>query len=235
MPGSGEITIDPVSVCHHVSTMGQRLPPMCSRYHIHASGLIGSPTEPSRRRRERSCFSGQCVAPLHERADGGRRGVEDRHAEPLADLPEAILLRPVGRALVHHARRAVRERAVHEIRVARDPADVGGAPEDVVLLEVEHDARRRRRADEVARRRVDDPLRLARRARGVEDEEDVLGVHRLGLAPHAGGAHQAVPPVVAPFLHLGERLAARRAGPALHDDRRARSTASPRAPCRRCA
>ena len=43
-PGSGEITIAPVSVCHHVSTIGQRLPPMCSWYHIHASGLIGSPT-----------------------------------------------------------------------------------------------------------------------------------------------------------------------------------------------
>jgi hypothetical protein len=61
MAGSGEITIDPVSVCHQVSTIGHRLPPMCSRYHIHASGLIGSPTEPSSRRRERSCFSGHCL------------------------------------------------------------------------------------------------------------------------------------------------------------------------------
>src|SRR6478609_6519347 len=57
-PGSGEITIAPVSVCHHVSTIGQRLPPIFSWYHIHASGLIGSPTEPRSRRRDRSCFSG---------------------------------------------------------------------------------------------------------------------------------------------------------------------------------
>ena len=28
MPGSGVIMMPPVSVCHHVSTMGQRLPPM---------------------------------------------------------------------------------------------------------------------------------------------------------------------------------------------------------------
>ncbi len=48
-PGNGEIMMAPVSVCHHVSTMGHRLPPMCSRYHIHASGLIGSPTDPSSR------------------------------------------------------------------------------------------------------------------------------------------------------------------------------------------
>src|SRR5205807_777117 len=49
-PGSGEIMIIPVSVCHQVSTMGQRFLPIMSRYHIQASGLMGSPTVPSRRR-----------------------------------------------------------------------------------------------------------------------------------------------------------------------------------------
>ena len=61
-PGSGVIMIPPVSVCHQVSTIGQRLPPMCSRYQIHASGLIGSPTLPSRRSWERSCRAG-CSVP----------------------------------------------------------------------------------------------------------------------------------------------------------------------------
>ena len=57
-PGSGLIMMAPVSVCHHVSTTGHRPPPMCSWYHIQASGLIGSPTEPSRRRLDRSCLAG---------------------------------------------------------------------------------------------------------------------------------------------------------------------------------
>src|SRR5690242_12143557 len=57
-PGSGEIMMAPVSVCHQVSTIGQRLPPMCSRYHIQASGLIGSPTEPSSRSELRSNLAG---------------------------------------------------------------------------------------------------------------------------------------------------------------------------------
>src|SRR6185437_3207962 len=52
-PGNGEIMIIPVSVCHQVSTIGQRFLPITSRYHIHASGLIGSPTVPSRRRLSR--------------------------------------------------------------------------------------------------------------------------------------------------------------------------------------
>jgi hypothetical protein len=58
-PGSGAIMIAPVSVCHHVSTIGHRPPPMTLLYHIHASGLIGSPTVPSRRRLERSWRRGQ--------------------------------------------------------------------------------------------------------------------------------------------------------------------------------
>ncbi len=53
-PGSGEIIAAPVSVCHQVSTIGVLSPPNTSRYHRHASGLIGSPTEPSSRRLDRS-------------------------------------------------------------------------------------------------------------------------------------------------------------------------------------
>src|SRR5215813_13889219 len=53
-PGKGEIMIMPVSVCHQVSTIGQRFLPMTSWYHIHASGLIGSPTVPRRRRLDMS-------------------------------------------------------------------------------------------------------------------------------------------------------------------------------------
>src|SRR5262245_4221748 len=54
-PGSGEIMIAPVSVCHHVSTIGHLPPPIAWWYQIHASGLIGSPTVPSTRRLDRSC------------------------------------------------------------------------------------------------------------------------------------------------------------------------------------
>src|SRR5574337_856374 len=58
-PGSGVIMIIPVSVCHQVSTIGHLFLPIVSRYHIHASGLIGSPTVPSRRRLESLCLLGQ--------------------------------------------------------------------------------------------------------------------------------------------------------------------------------
>src|SRR3954465_3265151 len=59
-PGRGVIMMPPVSVCHQVSTTGQRSPPMFVRYQIQASGLIGSPPEPRRRSDDRSYFAGHC-------------------------------------------------------------------------------------------------------------------------------------------------------------------------------
>src|SRR5271169_2959501 len=58
-PGSGVIRIPPVSVCHQVSTIGSLLPPIFLKYHIHASGLIGSPTLPNTFNDDRSYFAGQ--------------------------------------------------------------------------------------------------------------------------------------------------------------------------------
>src|SRR6266516_8195217 len=58
IPGNGVIRMLPVSVCHHVSTIGHRSVPMNFQYHTHASGLIGSPTVPRSSSDERSCFCG---------------------------------------------------------------------------------------------------------------------------------------------------------------------------------
>src|SRR5210317_2593382 len=54
-PGNGEIIIEPVSVCHQVSTIAHFSLPIYSWYHIHASGFIGSPTVPSNLNDDRSC------------------------------------------------------------------------------------------------------------------------------------------------------------------------------------
>ena len=81
--------------------------------------------------------------------------------------------------------------------MAGDPADVGRAPVDVVLLQVEHVARGQVRPDQVPAGRVLDALRLAGRARGVEQEEQVLGVHRLRRALGLGLRHRLVVPDVA--------------------------------------
>ena len=124
----------------------------------------------------------------------------------LDDVPEAILVREVGRAFVHHRRGAVHERAVDDVAVAGDPADVGGAPVDVVVAQIEDQARRVLRLHRVAARRVDHALGLAGGARRVEDEQRVLG--RRARARRARATRSAPP---APSA----RRAARPSTPAL--------------------
>src|SRR5690606_41690464 len=63
-PGIVEIMGPAVSVCHQVSTTGQRSPPITRRYHIHASGLMGSPPVPMRRNVVRSCRAGYSAPSL---------------------------------------------------------------------------------------------------------------------------------------------------------------------------
>src|SRR5205823_13260969 len=99
--------IIPVSVCHHVSTTGVRSPPMFSRYQTHASGLIGSPTVPSRRNDERSCLAAYSGPPLHVRTDRRGRRVKDVDAVALDDRPPAVLVGVVRDSLVDHPGRAV--------------------------------------------------------------------------------------------------------------------------------
>src|SRR5256886_16680232 len=54
-PGSGVMRIIPVSVIHQVSTIGHRPPPIVSWYQSQASGLMGSPTDPSNPSDDMSC------------------------------------------------------------------------------------------------------------------------------------------------------------------------------------
>ncbi len=125
----------------------------------------------------------EVVALRHERANGRRRCVERRHAVAVDDVPEAPGVGKRRDALEENLRGPVEEGPEGDVAVARDPAHVGRAPEDVGLgLEIKHEVVREARVDAVACGRVDDALGRARRARRVEDEERVLGVHRLGGA-----------------------------------------------------
>ncbi len=54
--GRGDTRNVPVSVCHQVSMICSLPPPKVFLYQIQASGLMGSPTDPSSLRLERSYF-----------------------------------------------------------------------------------------------------------------------------------------------------------------------------------
>src|SRR5262249_57832243 len=60
---------------------------------------------------------------------------------------------------------------------------------------------------------MDDPLWLPGRARGVQDVQHVLGVHRRRLAVRVGMLHQPVVPLIARRMAEWRVLAARGASP----------------------
>ena len=142
------------------------------------------------------------LAPAHEGANGRGRGVQDAHSVLGDDGPEAVAVRVVRRPLVHDGGRAVGQRAVDDVAVPGHPADVGSAPENVVLLEIENPLGRGLNAKQVAAGGVDDALGLAGGAAGIEQEQHILAVHRLRLAGHRLAFHQVVPPDVPAVHHL---------------------------------
>src|SRR6266851_5761766 len=83
-------------------------------------------------------FLDRLIAALHQRADRGRRGVEDVDLVLVDDVPEPRIIRIIRHAFEHQRGRAVCQRAVENVAVAGDPTDVGGAPEDVAVVIVEH-------------------------------------------------------------------------------------------------
>src|SRR5208283_1864681 len=142
------------------------------------------------------------VAPLDKGADRGRRGVEDIDAVFRDNRPEAVFLRKVGRTLIHEDGRACRQRPVDGVAVTRDPADIGGAPENILVLEVEYPLHRHQGMREIAAGRMNDTLRFAGGAGGVEGEKGMLGVERLGGTIRALPRDDFIPPDVAPMAHL---------------------------------
>src|SRR5260221_2291390 len=82
-----------------------------------------------------------------------------------------------------------------------DPADVGGAPENVVLLEVEHPACSQLGIEQIPRAGVLDALGFAGRTGGIEQIQGMLRIHPFGLACRSLPGDDVVPPSVAAALH----------------------------------
>ena len=143
------------------------------------------------------------VTLAHEGADRRWRAVQDCDLQLFDDGPPAIPRRGVGGSLVHHLCRAVAERTINNVAVSGHPANVGGAPVDVVGLDIKDGAVREGCAEEVAGAGVHDPLRLRRGAAGVEQVEQLFGWHRVGRALSWLTWHELVPPVVTARLHRG--------------------------------
>ncbi len=138
----------------------------------------------------------------HHRADGGRRGVENVHLVLVDDLGDTRDVRVVGHPFVHQRGRAVGQRAVDDVAVPGDPADVGGTPEDLARPVVEYPLVGQRHIQQVARAGMQDTFWLAGGARRIKDEQGLFRPHFLRRADFAGDVHQFVVPDVAMLVPL---------------------------------
>src|SRR5690606_30985578 len=103
-------------------------------------------------------------------------------------------------AFEHQCGGAVGQRAVDDVAVAGDPADVGGAPVDVTVLIVEHVFVRHGAAKQIAASGVQHALRFAGGAGGVKNKQRVFRTHRFWWAVSARGVHGLVVPDVTFFI-----------------------------------
>jgi len=154
------------------------------------------------------------VAFLGDGADGRGGRVEDVDLVLLHYLPEAAHVGVVGHAFEHYGSGAVAQRRVDDVGMSRYPADVGGAPVDVLFMVIEDHLVGVGDEGEIAAGGVDNALGLARGTGGIEDKEGIFRVHPFGGAIGGGLGHHIVPPEVAPGLEVALDLVAH----ALHDD-----------------
>ena len=108
------------------------------------------------------------------------RGEHFRDAVALDDFPGGAGIGEVDGAFAKQRGDAGAERGVDDVGMADDPSDVGGAPENVALADVEETFEMVSGADHVSAVNVQDALRLAGGTGGVEQEERIFGVHFFG-------------------------------------------------------
>ena len=174
-PGIGLAMIAPVSVCHQVSTIGQRLLADHGVIPDPGLGIDGFADAAEQSQLGEVVLCRELVAELHQGAQGGRCGIEDGYAVLLADLPEAAAIRIHRRAFVHHDGGTGRQRAVTDIGVPGYPADIGGTPEDIIVVQVENPLRGELGAEQIAGGRMLYAFGFAGGAGGVEQEQRMLG------------------------------------------------------------
>ena len=153
-------------------------------------------------------FGGPFGAVLNQRADSSGGGVENGDLVLLHHAPIACGIGVGGHAFKHERGGAVGQRAVDDVAVAGDPADVRATPVDVVVLNVEGVAVGEHDVEQVACGGMHHAFGLAGGAGGVEDVERVFSVHHFGRAIGGSVGHQLVEPQVARGIEGAGRVVA---------------------------
>ena len=206
MPGSGrpmepgrisvaakfEIMMPPVSVCHQLSCTGWPKASLAPHHHLRVERLADAG---HKAQGGQVMPDGPLRPGLHQHPQRGGGGVPDRDVLLGEDPVPAVR---VHFLLVHNARHAVAERGEDAVGRPGHPAGIGGAPVDVVRMQVQREgAGRVVGGDGVVD--VDGALGRAGGAGREVQQGHVLGPGRHDLPVRGGCLHQ-------PFQVQGARL-----------------------------
>ncbi len=84
------------------------------------------------------------------------------------------------------------------------PADIGGTPVDIIILHIKNPLTGVHDIGQIATGGMDNTFRLAGRARGIKDKEDIFGIHgfRCAVTGDISSSHFLVPPGITTVGHL---------------------------------
>src|SRR5581483_5998745 len=142
------------------------------------------------------------IAPTNERSNGSRSGIKNADLMAINDAPEAVGLGKVGRAFVHESSRAILQRAIDDVTVASNPADICRTPIGIIFAQVEHPFGGDVCTDRISAGGVYHAFGFPCCAGGVKDIERVFGIEWFRWTLVGSVGHQLVPPLVAPRLHV---------------------------------
>ena len=92
--------------------------------------------------------------------------------------------------------------------MTRNPTDIRSTPINVRIFEVKNPFAGDMGVEVIAACGVDDSLRFARTARGVENEEHIFAVHRFGGTIGGNLAFEVMPPMIPTFYPVNLCFAA---------------------------
>ena len=145
---------------------------------------------------------GDVVAEAHEGPDGRGSRVEDRDLMTLDHVPIATIVGIHGGRLEHECAQTIQQRTVDNVGMPGDPSSIGNTGIHIALLQIERCGGGVHGIQTVSSGGMDQTLGLAGRARRVQNEQTVFGIHPLAGAVGTLPLDELIDQHIARGVHL---------------------------------
>src|SRR6185436_4603728 len=115
--------------------------------------------------------------------------------------PEAVGLGVVWRSFIHETGGTVCQKPVYDVTMAGHPANVSGAPVNIIVPQIEDEFAGEFCLEQIAPSGVQDSFGFANGTAGVENEERRFAIHAFRRAASIHLLHFLMPPDIPALLH----------------------------------